>query len=92
MFTALQAIDSLKVLLAPFLPFSAERVHQALGYTQALFGTQRIVTYAEDERSHDALVYDAALALGTWGPSTLPPGQRITWSRPLYTKLEAVMA
>lgn len=91
-FTALQAIDSLKVLLAPFLPFSAERVHQALGYTQPLFGTQRIVTYSEDERTHDALVYDAVLASGTWAPSTLPPGQHLTWSRPLYTKLEAVVA
>ncbi len=90
-FTALQAIDSLKVLLAPFLPFSAERVHRALGYAAPLFGTQRIVTYAEAERSHDALVYDAAQATGTWKPSTLTPGQRITWSHPLYTKLEAVM-
>jgi len=91
-FTALRAIDSLKVLLAPFLPFSAERLHQSLGYTEPLFGTQRLATYAEAERSHDALVYDAALASGTWGPSALPPGQRITWSRPLYTKLEAVVA
>ncbi len=90
-FTALRAIDSLKILLAPFLPFSAERLHQSLGYTQPLFGTQRIETYAEDERSHDALVYDAALASGTWEPSALPPGQHIAWSHPLYTKLEAVM-
>lgn len=90
-FTALRAIDSLKVLLAPFLPFSAERLHQSLGYTEPLFGTQRLATYAEAERSHDALVYDAALASGRWGPSALPPGQRITWSRPLYTKLEAVV-
>ncbi len=91
-FTALQAINSLKILLAPFLPSGAEKVHQALGYTQPLFGSQRIVTYAEDQRSHDALVYDAALASGAWAPSVLPTGQRITWSRPLYTKLEAAMA
>jgi methionyl-tRNA synthetase len=91
-FTALRAIDSLTILLGPFLPFSAERVHQALGYTKPLFGTQRIETYAEHERSHEALVYDAALASGTWEPSALAPGQRLTWSRPLYTKLDMAVA
>ncbi len=89
-FTALRAIDSLKVLLASFLPFSAERVHQALGYTTPLFGSQQIATYPEMKRSHDVLVYDAALASGAWRPSALVPDQRITWSRPLYTRLEAV--
>ena len=65
---------------------------QALGYTKPLFGIQRIETYAEHDRSHEALVYDAALASGTWEPSALAPGQRLTWSRPLYTKLETVVA
>jgi methionyl-tRNA synthetase len=52
-FTALRAIDSLKVLLAPFLPFTAERLHTFLGYDQPLFGEQRRQTYgsaAEHER------------------------------------------
>jgi methionyl-tRNA synthetase len=39
-YSALRGIDSLKVLLAPFVPFSAERVHRALGYEHPLFGAQ----------------------------------------------------
>ena len=37
-YTALRAIDLLKVLFAPFLPFSCERLHTYLGYSQPLFG------------------------------------------------------
>jgi methionyl-tRNA synthetase len=88
-YSALHAIDSLSVLLAPFVPFGAERVHRALGYTRPLFGTQRIVTVTEQVRSHDALVYDATGAMGRWMPSALAPGQRLAWSTPLYRKLEA---
>ena len=41
-YTAIRAIDSLKILLAPFLPFTSERLHEFLGYTQPLFGTQQV--------------------------------------------------
>ena len=32
LYVALRAIDSLKVLLTPFLPFSSQRLHELLGY------------------------------------------------------------
>src|SRR3990172_2286981 len=35
-YTALRAIDSLKVLLAPFLPFTSAKLHGYLGYDGAL--------------------------------------------------------
>ena len=78
----------LKVLLAPFVPFSAERVHRALGYEYPLFGAQQIVTYAERERTHEALVYDPTQAMGHWAPSAMTPGQRLEPPKPLYKKLE----
>jgi len=87
-YTALCAIDALKVLLAPFVPFSAERLHRALGYEHPLFGAQHIVTYAERARTHEALVYDATQARGHWAPSALTPGQRLEPPQPLYQKLE----
>ena len=40
-------IDNLKILLAPFLPFTAERLHEYLGYDGQLFGDQEIETYHE---------------------------------------------
>jgi len=87
-YAALRAIDSLKVLLAPFLPFSSERLHRALGYKQPLFGELKIVTFQEKTRPHRALVYDPAQAAGRWEPSTLPPGQALLPPEPLYRKLD----
>lgn len=88
-YTALQAIDGLKILLSPFLPFSAEKVHRLLGYERPLFGQQHIVSYQELERSHDALIYDATGASGQWQPGKLPPGQTIQRPFPLYQKIAA---
>jgi methionyl-tRNA synthetase len=87
-YTALRAIDSIKMLLAPFLPFSSERLHRMLGYDQPLFGELHIQTYQERERSHEALTYDAANASGRWQPSELPPGQKLDEPAPLYRKLD----
>jgi methionyl-tRNA synthetase len=87
-YTALRAIDSLKVLLAPFLPFSAERLHRALGYDRPLFGDLRIETFQEAERQHQALVYDATPASGRWQPSDLLAGRALGAPEPLYRKLD----
>jgi len=91
-FTALRAIDSLKILLAPFLPFSAEKLHGFLGYDKPLFGRSRIETYAEGDWQHTALGYDPALASGRWAPSNLEPGRRLPPSTPLFRKLEPEVA
>ncbi len=87
-YTALRAIDSLKVLLAPFLPFSAERLHQMLGYDRPLFGQLKVDTFREREREHQALVYDPAPASGRWEPSRLAAGQRLQPPEALYRKLD----
>ncbi len=87
-YTALRAVDSIKVLLAPFLPFSSQRLHRTLGYQGDLFGEQRIETFQEETRSHEALVYDASRATGRWEPSQLPPGQALQKPKPLFKKLE----
>lgn len=87
-YTALRVIDNLKTLLAPFLPFSAQAVHQYLGYDGQFFGDLAIRTYDEGERAHDALVYDGAAAVGRWQPSALQPGQKLREPAPLFVKLE----
>jgi methionyl-tRNA synthetase len=87
-YTALQAIDWLKVFLAPILPFSAERLHQTLGYDEPLFGVQRIETYQESNRNHEALIYDSTDATGHWEPSELEPGKPFKKPKPLYKKLD----
>ncbi len=87
-YTILRVIDNLNVLFAPFLPFSAQKVHEYLGYDGSLFGEQRIETYEEDGRTHEALTLDAAGAVGRWDKRRLPVGQALREPQALFTKLE----
>ncbi len=91
-YTALKAIDSLKILFAPFLPFSSEKLHSHFGYSSLLFGAQKIVTYEEPTRAHEALTYDPAGAAGKWQPSELRPHQVLRPPAPLFKKLEESVA
>lgn len=87
-YTALQAINHLKVLLAPFLPFTTQRLHEMLGFDGQLFGEQPIVTYEESGRSHAALTYNGTQAIGRWEPQLLPPGQPLREPVALFKKLD----
>ncbi|NDJ85093.1 MAG: methionine--tRNA ligase, partial [Chloroflexi bacterium] len=87
-YTALRCIDNLKILLAPFLPFTSERVHRLLGYETQLFGDLSIREFAEEEGSHEALFYDETSAAGRWQPSDLQPGQALGTPEPLIKKLD----
>jgi methionyl-tRNA synthetase len=91
-YTALRAIDSLKILLAPFLPFTAERLHRLLGFSQPLFGAQRAASFHDSIGAHEALVYDPTGATGRWQPSGLKPGQVLAEPTPLYRKLDDSIA
>jgi hypothetical protein len=53
---------------------AAQKLHEYLGYDRQLFGTQHVVEYQEETRSHQALTYDHNGAIGTWVPSALPAG------------------
>jgi len=87
-YVALRALDSLKVLFAPFLPFSSEALHRYLGYEGSLFGRQYVASFHEGGRSHEALCYDPSDATGRWVPSELRAGQRLRKPSPLFRKLE----
>lgn len=91
-YTILRVIDNLKTVLAPFLPFSAQQVHEYLGYSGQLFGTLDIVEYQESTRSHEALVYNAAEAVGRWEKSALAQGQALREPAALFVKLEPSIA
>ncbi len=87
-YVALRAIDSLKTLFAPFLPFSSEALHRYLGYDGSLFGRQYVATFHEESRSHQALCYDPSGAIGRWTSSELVAGQPLQQPQPLFEKLE----
>jgi methionyl-tRNA synthetase len=85
---SVRVVDNLKTILAPILPHTAQQLHEYLGYEGQLFGTQQVVEYQEETRSHAALTYDHSGATGTWAPSALPPGQALRAPAPLFKKLD----
>ena len=88
LYVALQAINALKVLLAPFLPFSAEKLHQALGYEDQLFGNQYIDEVEAEGQRYPVLRYDEGPARGVWAFETLPAGRPLSQPSPLFKKLD----
>jgi len=87
-YTALRAIDSLKILLAPFLPFTSERLHGYMGYSQSLFGIQSTQTYSDALGEHTVLRYHPESASGRWESSQLKAGQVLRPPQPLFRKLD----
>ncbi len=91
-YTALRAIDSLKTLFSPFLPFTCEKLHTFLGYDAPLFGEQYTETITDSLGTHTGLRYREANASGTWEPSQLTPGKTLRQPAPLFKKLEEKVA
>jgi methionyl-tRNA synthetase len=93
LFVALRCVDSLKVLFAPFLPFTSQLVHELLGYDDVLAGALefREVDEGDGER-HLVLTGDYERWGGAWEPSQLPAGRPLREPRPLFKKLDPSIA
>jgi methionyl-tRNA synthetase len=88
LYVAIRAIDSLKVLFAPFLPFTCDRLHHMLGYNEDTLGKQIVEEYTEQSGSHTGLTYDRSSINLTWKPSEIKAGQKLGSIAPLFKKLE----
>jgi methionyl-tRNA synthetase len=85
---AIACVDSLKTVLAPFLPFSSQVVHELLGYEGELAGPLHFETATEDDGStHEVLTGDHERGVGSWAPSEPPVGGPLPEPRPLFRKL-----
>jgi methionyl-tRNA synthetase len=93
LYVALSAVDSLKVIFAPFLPHSSQALHELLGHEGWLAGPLgfREVTEA-DGRTHEVLTGDYASWAGRWEPGELTPGRQLQEPRPLFAKLDPKIA
>jgi methionyl-tRNA synthetase len=89
LYAALRAVDSLKTLLAPFLPFSSQALHELLGYEGYLSGPLELQEVEEDGETHVVLTGNYRSWGGSWTPSELPPGRVLPKPRPLFEKLDA---
>lgn len=85
LYVAIQAIEALKVLTYPFLPFAAEQLHAMLG-----FGTDdtRIGAYSGVVREGTIVQHAAAC----WELDEAPAGQRLREPVPLFAKLDPDVA
>ena len=93
-YTAMQAIDWLKVLFSPFLPHTSQQLHETLGYGQPLFGDLVTREVADDLSTHTVMLYEPGKALTAsgedlWQPTQLTPGKGFNQPNPLFTKLDA---
>jgi methionyl-tRNA synthetase len=86
-YTALKAIDSLKVMFSPFLPFTSEKLHTFFGNETPLFGEQYFEEIKDSLGTHNGLKYRGIDGV-QWTPSDLKPGQKLNQPGPLFKKLE----
>jgi methionyl-tRNA synthetase len=101
-YTAMRAIDSLKTLFSPILPFSSQRLHELLGYQTRLFGDQYVQIVNDALGEHAVLRYRPvefgtssgakSTAPSSWSASRLEPGRRLNQPSPLFRKLEESVA
>jgi methionyl-tRNA synthetase len=89
LYVALRAIDDLKMLFLPFLPFSSQRLHELLGYDDVIAGPLEERTVRESDAEHVVLTGEYGSWVGRWEPGSLPPGQPLREPSPLFTKLDA---
>ena len=87
-YTAIACIDMLKIMLAPFLPFSSEKLHVYLGYTEPLFGKQVVEKIKDQLGEHITLQYRSDNASAKWEATYLEPGRTLQMPGPLFRKLD----
>ena len=89
LYVALRSVDALKVMFAPFLPFSSQKLHEYLGYEGTVAGAPERRTVRESDGStHEVLTGDYTKSVGSWAPPSLPVGQKLRAPEPLFKKLD----
>lgn len=91
--TAAQAVNDANTLLSPFLPHSAQKVHEALGGTGEVSPLPRIeeVTDLDDaSRQYPVITGDYRLGEGVraWASTPVVPGAPVAKPTPVFTKLD----
>jgi methionyl-tRNA synthetase len=92
LYTTLQAINGLKTLWSPVLPFTSQQLHELVGEEGTLFGRPLVQSYQEATRSHVALTYDGTAAVGRWERVEIPVGRTLPQPHPLFKRLEPEVA
>ncbi|MBO0709036.1 MAG: methionine--tRNA ligase [Candidatus Dormibacteraeota bacterium] len=90
LYVALQCVNHLKTILSPFLPFTAQRLHEMLGYRDVLAPMPEIEEVGGDDPHR---VITGSYPEGDrWHPATLEAGRPLPKPRALYRKLDPALA
>ncbi|MFI6102287.1 methionine--tRNA ligase [Lentzea sp. NPDC051213] len=89
--TALQVVQDANTLMTPFLPHSAQKVHEALGGT-GVWAAQPELTEVEDldvpDRPYPVLTGDYAGEQAKWESTPIEVGRPLQKPSPLFAKLD----
>ncbi len=92
LYVALCAIDNLKLMLSPYLPFSCQRLHLMLGHAGPLAPLpERVQRELPGEEAYFVLSGDYRTEAG-WAPQRLAPGQELRSPEPLFHKIDPEVA
>jgi len=87
LYVALRCVDNLKTMLTPFMPFSSQRLHAMLGYTDVLAPQPEVREVAEDGVTHQVLTGEYSRA-DRWHPSALQAGRKLPAPEALFKRLD----
>lgn len=93
LYTAIQAIDWLRIMFAPFLPETSEKLSQMLSGVGSMFGTPVTQIVEDALGEHSILVLDQTDALAqqgkeNWQPVQIQPGAPFKQPVALFKKLD----
>ncbi|MDV6011474.1 methionine--tRNA ligase [Haloechinothrix sp. LS1_15] len=93
--TALQVVSDANTLLTPFLPHSAQRVHELLG-GQGTWAAQPELSEVDDldvaDRRNAVLTGDYTAEQARWSSEPIEPGRPLSKPSPVFAKLDTALA
>jgi methionyl-tRNA synthetase len=89
LYVALRCVDNLKLMLTPFLPFSSQKLHAMLGYTDVIAPQPEVREVNEDGVVHRVITGDYPVA-DRWKVSELAPGHPLPQPVALFKRLDDV--
>jgi methionyl-tRNA synthetase len=89
LYVALRCVDNLKTMLTPFLPFSSQRLHEMLGYTDVIAPQPEVRQVSEDGLVHHVITGEYS-SVDRWRPSELAPGHPLPQPQALFKRLDDV--
>ncbi|TQS45526.1 methionine--tRNA ligase [Cryptosporangium phraense] len=89
LYTALQVVDDCKAMLTPFLPHSAQKIHELLGESGVWSGSPEIREVSEEGGpDYPVIQGDYAAAQARWASRPIEVGRPLAPPKPVFKKLD----